>query len=47
MMAFYVVRGHSIEELSNLSETDKIFLHCARELYYKEEAEKYNALAGG
>ena len=47
MMAFYAVRGYSIEELVNLSETEKIFLACAREKYYKEEADKYNALLGG
>jgi hypothetical protein len=36
MMAFYAVRGHSLDELANLTFAEKAFLHCAREEYYKE-----------
>ncbi|WP_180313399.1 hypothetical protein [Clostridium sp. MD294] len=46
MYAFYVVRGYSLSELANLSYLERLFLHCAREQYYNEEAEKYNALFG-
>lgn len=44
MYAFYVVRGYTLTELANLSYREKLFLHCAREQYYEEEAEKYKAL---
>jgi len=46
MYAFYAVRGYSLETLANLSYYEKIFLHCARENYYQEETEKYQALFG-
>lgn len=47
MYAFYVVKGHKLDELANLSYIEKVFLHCAREEYYKEEEAKYKALFGG
>ncbi|HEY5582927.1 MAG TPA: hypothetical protein VIK78_00325 [Ruminiclostridium sp.] len=46
MYAFYVVRGHSLNELANLSYFEKAFLHHAREEFYKEESEKYRAIFG-
>lgn len=46
MMAFYVVRGHSLNEMANLNYYEKAFLHGAREEYYKEETEKYKAILG-
>ena len=47
MMAFYAVRGYKVDELANLTETEKAFLHCARERFYEEELEKYQVLLGG
>lgn len=47
MYAFYAVKGYKLNELANLSYTEKIFLSHARENYYKEESEKYKALFGG
>jgi len=44
MFAFYAVRGHSLNDLANLSYLEKAFLHYAREEYYKEEVSKYKAL---
>lgn len=38
-MAFYAVRGYTLEKFAELSGTEKVFLGCARELYYKERAE--------
>lgn len=46
MFAFYAVRGYKPSELANLTETEKIFLYCAMEQFYNEEAEKYKALFG-
>jgi len=46
MMAFYAVRGYKPDELANLSYLEKVFLHCARDEYYREEVEKYKALFG-
>ena len=47
MYAFYVVRGHKLDDLANKSYLEKTFLHCAREEFYKEETEKYKALFDG
>lgn len=47
MYAFYAVRGYTLDSLANLSYSEKIFLHCAREQYYAEENEKYKKLFGG
>lgn len=47
MYAFYVVRGYTPSYLANLTYREKLFLHCAREQFYKEENEKYKALLGG
>ena len=46
MFAFYAVRGWKLNELAELDNIEKTFLHCAREEYYKEENEKYKALFG-
>lgn len=46
MFAFYVARGHKLDDLASLSATEKAFLHCAREQYYDEEFEKYKAIFG-
>ena len=46
MYAFYAVRGYSLSELASLSLLERLFLHCAKEEYYKEEIEKYNAIFG-
>ena len=46
MFAFYAVRGYRIKDLINLTETEKVFLHCARENYYDEEIEKYKTILG-
>lgn len=47
MYAFYAVRGYTLCELANLSYVEKVFLHCAREEFYRQENEKYKALFGG
>lgn len=47
MYAFYVVRGHSLDSLANLSYTEKIFLHCAKNEFYAEENKKYKNLFDG
>lgn len=47
MYAFYVVRGHKLDDLSDLSYMEKTFLHCARNEYYKEETEKLKNLFDG
>lgn len=44
MYAFYVTRGYTLDELANLSFTEKTFLHHARNEFYYEESEKYKAL---
>lgn len=44
MYAFYAVRGKSLDELANLSYDEKVFLHCAREEFYKEEFEKIKVI---
>lgn len=46
MFAFYIVRGKSKQELESLSWGEKIFYKVAMDRYYKEEEEKYKALAG-
>lgn len=38
-MAFYAVRGYTLEQMADMTGTEKVFLGCARELYYKERAE--------
>ncbi|AQR98112.1 hypothetical protein CLSAP_54630 [Clostridium saccharoperbutylacetonicum] len=47
MYSFYAVRGWSLNELANLDQLERVFLHCAREEYYKEETAKYKAIFGG
>lgn len=47
MFAFYAVRGYDLDKLANLSLLEKLFLHHAREMYYKEEIEKYKSIFGG
>lgn len=47
MMAFYVVRGHKLEDLLNMDCIEKVFMHCAREEYYKEEKAKWDNILRG
>lgn len=47
MYSFYVVRGYKLNDLAELSYMEKAFLHCAREEYYREEAERYKKIFGG
>ena len=47
MIAFYLVRGHKLEDLLNMSYLEKRFLYHARIAYYEEEKAKYKALGGG
>ena len=35
MYAFYVTRGHTLEELVNLSRLEKLLMYHAMENYYK------------
>ena len=35
MYAFYVTRGHSLNELVNLSAAEKMLMHYAMEKYYE------------
>jgi hypothetical protein len=46
MYAFYVVRGHKLDDLVKSNYYEKVFLHCAREEFYKEEIQKYKSLFG-
>lgn len=46
MYAFYAARGWKLSDLAALSEVEKMFLYRAQENYYREEAEKYNAIFG-
>jgi hypothetical protein len=46
MFTFYAVRGYDLNQLANMSYLEKVFLHCARDEFYKEETEKYKALFG-
>lgn len=43
MIGFYLLRGHSLEELTNLSTTDKFFYSAAMRIYY----ERMEAIANG
>lgn len=47
MYAYYVTRGHRLEDLINLSFVEKIFYSNAMEYEIKREADKYNALFNG
>ena len=47
MIAFYLVRGHKLDDLLNSSHLEKLFLQHAREEYYKEEKAKYDSVVGG
>lgn len=47
MYAYYINRGHKLEDLLNLSFVEKIFYSEAMEYEIKRETEKYNALFGG
>lgn len=46
LIAFYLVRGHKLEELLNMSYLEKRFLYHARIEYYEEEKAKHKALGG-
>lgn len=43
LFAFFAVRGWKLSELAALSETEKLFLHRAKENYYDE----MNLMLGG
>ena len=43
MYSFYVTRGHTIDELVNLSAAEKVLMHHAMEKYYESIA----SLLGG
>ena len=45
-MAFYVVRGWRLKDLAALDSSEKVFLGCARDLYYKEIGEIITGLFG-
>lgn len=36
MIGFFLLRGHSLDELLSLSRVDKAFYYAAMEIYYKE-----------
>lgn len=44
MYAFYATRGYTLEYLSTLSLSERVFLRCAMEQYYREERDKFKAL---
>jgi hypothetical protein len=46
MYAFYVARGHKLNDLISLCPLEKTFMHCAKEKYYEDESKKYKALLG-
>ncbi|WP_256761405.1 hypothetical protein [Cohnella sp. WQ 127256] len=46
MMAFYLVRGQSKSDLENLTYMEKLFYYEAMNIYFKQEAEKYNSIFG-
>lgn len=46
MFAFYAVRGYTLEYLSTLSLSERVFLRCAMEDYFEQEKERYNMLFG-
>lgn len=46
MYAFYAVRGYTLEYLNTLSFSERVFLRCAMETYYEDEAEKYRSIFG-
>ena len=46
LYAFYAVRGYTLEYLSTLSFSERVFLRCAMEAYYEDEAEKYKSIFG-
>lgn len=35
MIGFYILRGHSIDEMMALSTTDKAFYYAAMQIYYE------------
>lgn len=47
MYAYYINRGHKLEDLLNLSFLEKIFYSEAMDYELTREAEKYKALFGG
>ena len=47
MIGFYLVRGHDIDKLVNLSVIEKIAYRAFMEQHYEEENERMNAMFGG
>lgn len=43
MIGFYILRGHTIQELTTLSTSDKVFYYAAMEKYY----ERMEAMTSG
>jgi len=43
---YYVNKGHSIDSLTSLSASERLFLMASMELTLAEEKEKYEALSG-
>ena len=35
MIGFYLLRGHTLEELTTLSKTDRVFYHAAMRNFYE------------
>lgn len=46
MIGFYLLRGHTLDELLGLSTTDKFFYLAAMRIYY-ERLEKMEKMTGG
>lgn len=42
MIGFYLLRGHTLQELTTLSESDKVFYYAAMQIYY----ERMEVMAG-
>ena len=47
MYAFYAVRGQELNDLAELSSSEKVFLHCAREQYWNELGKFITTVLGG
>lgn len=44
MIAFYLVQGHKLEYLLNMTQLEKTFFHCARNEHYEEEKLKWKSI---
>lgn len=47
MYAYYINRGHKLEDLINLSYTERVFYSEAMLYEIEKETEKYNKMFGG